>query len=153
MLAGRKTYALIASVVVAALGAASVATLPDSRRVRPAKSTPPSVPYAPTAGGANWQAIQAAASLRKDALQPNLTPFHRSFAAYMGLSALARLHHTLRGQCAVAVSYLYNNLLDLHDAYAGEDWTALRQAVATEPSLTVCAPRQKPQRARVQYVE
>lgn len=153
MLAGRKKYALIAAVVVAGLGAASVATLPDSRHARPAKRTPTSAPYAPTAGGADWQAIQAAASLRKDALQPHLTPFHRSFAAYMGLSTLLRLHHTLRGRCAVAVSYLYNNLLDLHDAYTGEDWTALRQAVATEPSLAVCAPRQGPPRARVRYVE
>jgi hypothetical protein len=153
VLAGRKTFALIAAVVVAGLGAASVAFLPDSRVARPAKPTPPSAPYAPTAGGASWQSIQAAASLRTDALRPNLTPFHRSFAAYMGLSTLLRLHHTLRGRCAVAVSYLYNNLLDLHDAYTGEDWSALRQAVATEPSLTVCAPRVRSQRPRVRYVE
>jgi hypothetical protein len=153
VLAGRKAYALIATVVVAGLGAASVETLPgQSHKGRPYR-TPPPVPYAPTGGGPSWQAIRAAASLRKDALRPNLTPFHRSFAAYMGLSTLMRLHQGLRGRCAAAVSYLYNNLLDLHDAYTGEDWTPLRQAIATEPSLQACAPRRSRPRVHVQYVE
>ena len=66
----------------------------------------------------------------------------------MGLSALVQLHHSLHGRCAIAVSYLYDNLLDLHDAYAAEDWEPLRHAVASEPSLTVCAPRKPRVRAR-----
>ena len=65
----------------------------------------------------------------------------------MGLSALVQLHHSLRRRCAIAVRYLYDNLLDLHDAYTGEDWTPLRRAVATEPSLAVCAPP----KTRVRY--
>jgi hypothetical protein len=102
---------------------------------------------------ANWDLIQAAASLRHNALAGHRTAFHRAFAAYMGLNALLQIRHSLRGRCATAVSYLYDNLLDLHDAYTGEDWTALRQAVAREPSLEVCAPRRTTARAHVRYVE
>jgi hypothetical protein len=46
------------------------------------------------------------------------------------------LHRLLPGRCTVAVSYLYDNLLDLYHAYDGEDWGPLRRAVATEPSAS-----------------
>lgn len=145
MLAGRKKYALVAAVVVAGAAGTSIAISAGGRGgptpVLEARQSDPQP--------ANWDLIQTAASLRQNALGLHRTAFHRSFAAYMGLSALLQIRHRLRGPCATAVSYLYDNLLDLHDAYTGEDWTALRQAVAREPSLHVCAPR-KP-RARVRY--
>jgi hypothetical protein len=152
VLAGRKRHALIVAVVVAVMGAASVAALPGPSHRRALQGSS-SVAQVRSSRGTDWQEIQGAASLRKDALQPNLTAFHRAFAAYMALSALIGLRNRLSGRCAVAVTYLYNNLLDLHDAYTGEDWTALRQAVATEPSLEACAPRPRAPREHVRYVE
>jgi hypothetical protein len=49
-----------------------------------------------------------------------------------------RGHPVLPGRCAVAVSYLYDNLLDLHNAYPGEDWQPLRHLTKTQPSLNTC---------------
>ena len=45
------------------------------------------------------------------------------------------------GRCLTAVTYLRNNLLDLENAYAGENFEPLRRAVAREPSIQACAPR------------
>jgi hypothetical protein len=59
----------------------------------------------------------------------------------MGLTALLNLHPVRPGLCATAVSYLYDNLLDLHDAYPGEDWRPLRRLIHTQPSLRACAPK------------
>lgn len=151
MRAGPAKYALIAAVVVAGVIAASIALGTDGRRQSIAHPTASLTLGAPRSPSASWDLIRAAAFLRNNALGPHRTTFHRAFAAYMGLSALIQIHHTLRGRCAVAVSYLYDNLLDLHDAYTGEDWTQLRQAVATQPSLQVCAPRRRS--ARLRYVE
>jgi hypothetical protein len=78
------------------------------------------------------------------ALAPGRTAFYRSFAAYMGLSGLMSLHPILPGRCATAVSYLYDNLLDLHDAYPGEDWRPLRRLIRKQPPLGVCAPKTIP---------
>jgi hypothetical protein len=150
VLAGRKTYALIAAVVVAGAGGASIALRTTSHRAPSLHPTPVLTVRPPSSGANNWDLIRAAASLRQNALAPKRTTFHRAFAAYMGLSALMQIHERLAGRCAIAVSYLYDNLLDLHDAYSGEDWAPLRQAVAGEPSLAVCAPRKG--RVRVRYV-
>lgn len=88
----------------------------------------------------DWTTIQGAARLRDLALRPGRTAYYRAFAAYMGLSGLVRLRPIQPGRCATAVSYLYDNLLDLHHAYPGEDWRPLRRAVAAQPSLRACAP-------------
>ena len=48
---------------------------------------------------------------------------------HLGLGGLMSLHPILPGGCATAVSYLYDNLLDLHDAYPGEDWRPLRRLI------------------------
>lgn len=149
MPAGLKKYALTAALVVAGLAGTAIAlSAPGNPRRAPVPEARHSM-HPP----ANWDLIEAAASLRENALARHRTALHRSFAAYMGLSALLQIRHTLRGRCATAVSYLYDNLLDLHDAYTGEDWTVLRQAVAREPSLEVCAPRRAPKRAQLRYVE
>ena len=78
------------------------------------------------------------------ALAPGRTALYRSFAAYMGLSGLMSLHPILPGRCATAVSYLYDNLLDLHDAYPGEDWRPLRRLIRKQPPLSACAPKTIP---------
>jgi hypothetical protein len=91
---------------------------------------------------ADWQKIQAAAHLRRLALQRHRSAHYRAFAAFLGLSELVTIHPLAPGRCATAVIYLYDNLLDLHDAYEGENWNPLRRLVAKEPSIRACAPRQ-----------
>ena len=100
----------------------------------------------------DWGTVNTAAGLRRIALAPHRTAYYRQFAAYMGLSGLMQLDPVRPGRCSVAVSYLYDNFLDLYHAYPGEDWTALRRDVTTEPSLSACAPRPAARRVRVQYV-
>jgi hypothetical protein len=90
---------------------------------------------------ADWQKIQAAAHLRDLALEPHRSAHFRSFSAFLGLSELVTIHPLAPGPCATAVVYLYNNLLDLHNAEPGENWNPLRRAVAKEPSIRACAPR------------
>lgn len=96
-----------------------------------------------------WAAVRAAARLRAMALAPGRTAAYRSFAARMGLEELLSLHRTRPGRCADAVLYLYNNLLDLHDALPGEDWRPLRHLVRRQPSLNLCEPKPG---LRVKYI-
>ena len=77
------------------------------------------------------------------ALAPHRTARFRAFAAYLGLTELVSIHPLKPGRCATAVTYLYNNLLDLENAYPGENWNPLRRAVANEPSTHACAPRRQ----------
>ncbi|MGZ4185627.1 MAG: hypothetical protein ACXVUE_05585 [Solirubrobacteraceae bacterium] len=90
---------------------------------------------------ADWQKIQAAARLRKMALARHRTVRFRTFAATLGLGLLASIHPLAPGRCLTAVIDLHNNLLDLENAFPGENWNPLRRAVAKEPSLSVCAPK------------
>lgn len=92
-------------------------------------------------GARDWEAIEQAARLRRMALAPHRTAAYRSFAAYMALTGLIELRPLRRGRCTLAVSYLYDNLLDLRQAQPGENWRPLRRFVAREPALSACAPR------------
>jgi hypothetical protein len=89
----------------------------------------------------DWEKIKTAASLRRMALAAHRTAHFRAFAAYLGLSELVSIRRLAPGRCATAVTYLYNNLLDLENAHPGENWTPLRRVVAKEPSIHACAPR------------
>ncbi len=89
----------------------------------------------------DWEKIKTASGLRRMALGAHRTAHFRAFAAYLGLSELVSIRPLAPGRCATAVTYLYNNLLDLEDAYPGENWTPLRRVVAKEPSIQACAPR------------
>ena len=93
---------------------------------------------------ADWETVQNVIRLRTMALAQGRTALYRSFAAYMGLTALLGLHPVRPGRCATAVLYLYDNLLDLHDAYPGEDWRPLRRLIRKQPPLSVCAPKTTP---------
>jgi hypothetical protein len=95
---------------------------------------------------ADWERIRAAAGLRRIALEPHRSAHFRAFAAFLGLSELVTIHPLGAGRCATAVVYLYDNLLDLQDAYPGENWNPLRRLVAKEPSIRACAP---PDRRRI----
>jgi hypothetical protein len=138
----RLTAAAIAAVLMAGSGTATarggsepahpgaghgvVASPRPGRRTRPDR--------------ADWQKIQAAAHLRRTALGRHRSAHFRAFAAFLGLSELVTIHPLGAGRCATAVTYLYDNLLDLHDAYQGENWNPLRRAVAKEPPVRACAP-------------
>jgi hypothetical protein len=87
---------------------------------------------------ADWEKIKAAARLRRLALARHRTAHFRAFAAYLGLGELVSIRPLASGRCATAVTYLYNNLLDLENAYPGENWTPLRRLVTKEPSLRAC---------------
>jgi hypothetical protein len=100
--------------------------------------TPNARPTQP--GSADWERIRTAAGLRRIALQPHKSAHFRSFTASLGLHQLLGIQPLGPGRCATAVVYLYDNLLDLNDAYEGENWSPLRRAVAKEPSINACAP-------------
>jgi hypothetical protein len=91
----------------------------------------------------DWNKIKTAARLRNMALAPHRTARFRSFTATLGLGQLSSIHPLAPGRCLTAVTYLYDNLLDLENAFPGEDWGPLRRAVAKEPSIHACAPRPK----------
>ncbi|MGZ6690374.1 MAG: hypothetical protein ACXVHQ_23190 [Solirubrobacteraceae bacterium] len=132
----------IAAVLIASSAAAAVS----------GASTPPRPalgPHTPTGSAArssrpgrtDWQKIEAAARLRRTALARHRTARFRALAASLGLRQLLFIHPLAPGRCATAVTYLYDNLLDLENAYPGENWNPLRRAVAKEPSIHACAPR------------
>jgi hypothetical protein len=91
----------------------------------------------------DWNKIKTAAHLRNMALAPHRTARFRSFTATLGLGQLSSIHPLAPGRCLTAVTYLYDNLLDLENAFPGENWGPLRRAVAKEPSIHACAPRPK----------
>ena len=89
---------------------------------------------------ADWEKIKVAARARRIGLARHRTAHFRAIAGYLGLSELVAIHPLAPGRCATAVVYLYNNLLDLENAYPGENWAPLRRLVAKEPSIRACAP-------------
>jgi hypothetical protein len=106
--------------------------------VSPRPALPPhastaSFARSPRPDRADREKIQTAARLRSTALAPHRTARFRAFAAELGLRVLVSIHPLRPGRCATAVIYLYNNLLDLENAYPGENWKPLRRAVAEEP--------------------
>ncbi|HET7046993.1 MAG TPA: hypothetical protein VFI54_01885 [Solirubrobacteraceae bacterium] len=128
---------LIGSWATAAVSGASASPRPALRPHTPTGSLArPSRP-----NRADWEKIETAARLRRTALARHRTAHFRAFAASLGLSELVSIHPLAPGRCATAVTYLYDNLLDLENAYPGENWNPLRRAVAKEPSIHACAPR------------
>ncbi|MFL5862781.1 MAG: hypothetical protein ACJ780_18710 [Solirubrobacteraceae bacterium] len=113
----------------------------SSRPARPPHTSSASAARSSRPNRADWEKIKNAARLRTMALAPHRTARFRAFAAYLGLKELVSIHPLAPGRCATAVIYLYNNLLDLDNAFPGENWTPLRRAVAKEPSIEACAPR------------
>ncbi len=146
----RRLIATAAAVVVlAGLGAAAAHARSGPPHDRPVGGsitwTQPGRPSRPDK--ADWQRIRAAAHARHLALEPHRTAHYRSYAAFLGVSELVTIHPLGPGACATAVNFLYDNLLDLQNAYDGENWNPLRRLVAKGPSIRTCAPR-KPDRSR-----
>jgi hypothetical protein len=136
------TATAIAAVLIASSATAAVRGVSASPRpaLPPHASTGSAAPSS-RPDRADWEKIQTAARLRNLALKPHRTAHFRAFAASLGLSELVSILPLRPGRCATAVTYLYNNLLDLDNAHPGENWTPLRRAVAKEPSTHACAPR------------
>ena len=128
---------LIASSATAAVSGASATPRPALRPHTPTAS----VARSSRPNRADWEKIETAARLRRTALARHRTAHFRAFAASLGLTQLVSIHPLAPGRCATAVTYLYDNLLDLENAYPGENWNPLRRAVAKEPSIHACAPR------------
>jgi hypothetical protein len=120
--------------------AISRGTKTTSKRITPATPTAYSARSSSRLDADGWQTVQQVLRLRTMALAARRTSMYRSYAAYMGLQGLMGLRPVRRGRCAVAVLYLYNNLLDLFHAYPGEDWQPLRLLIPKQPSLRACAP-------------
>ena len=135
------TATAIAAIVIGSPATAAVSDVSGSSRpARPHTSTG-SAARSSRPNRADWEKLKNAARLRTMALAPHRTARFRAFAADLGLSELVTIHPLAPGRCATAVTYLYNNLLDLENAYPGENWTPLRRAVAKELSIAACAPR------------
>src|ERR1700749_2227177 len=83
-----------------------------------ASAHPPSRP-----NKADWNTIQTAAHLRKMALARHRTARFRSFTASLGLGQLASIHPLAPGRCRNAVTDLFNNLLDLENAFPARTGT------------------------------
>jgi hypothetical protein len=137
---------LTATAIAAVLIGISATTAVSSASASPRPALPPHASTASAARStrpdrADREKIQTAARLRAAALAPHRTARFRAFAAYLGLTELVSIHPLGPGRCATAVTYLYNNLLDLENAYPGENWNPLRRAVAKQPSIHACAPR------------
>ncbi len=134
----------LTAVTVTILIVAPTGTSGPTTRSQPPRHTAAQAPRPSRLDAADWATVQNVVRLRTMALAPRHTALYRSFAAYMGLTALLNLHPVQPGRCATAVSYLYDNLLDLHDAYPGEGRRPLRRLIRTQPSLSVCAPKATP---------
>jgi hypothetical protein len=138
---GLTTVAVIATAAVAIVTLARTGASATTTHAQPSRNASAHIIRTSRLDAMGWETVRNAIHLRAMALTPGRTAYYRVFAAYMALSGLIRLHPVLPGRCATAVSYLYDNLLDLHDAYPGEDWQPLRRLIAKQPSLDVCAPR------------
>ncbi len=136
------TASLIAAVLLSNLTVAAVGRMSASRPPRPERSAG-STALSSRPDRTDWEKIKNAAHLRTLALAPHRTVHFRTFAAFLGLSELASVHPLAPGRCLTAVIYLHNNLLDLENAYPGENWNPLRRAVEKEPSIQACAPRRE----------
>ncbi|MBV9942531.1 MAG: hypothetical protein JO262_10420 [Solirubrobacterales bacterium] len=137
MLRRTLTAAAIAAVLAGSVGVAA----PIRARGSPRNASPRSAARSPVPDRMDWEKIQTAAALRHMALAPHRTARFRAFAAQLGLRELVSIHPLAPGRCLTAVRDLYNNLLDLENAFPGENWGPLRRAVAREPSIRACAAR------------
>jgi hypothetical protein len=135
------TATAIAAVLIASSATAAVSGASATRPALRPHTPTPSAARSSRPNRADWEKIETAARLRRTALARHRTAHFRAFAASLGLSELVSIHPLAPGRCATAVTYLYDNLLDLANAYPGENWNPLRRAVAKQPSIHACAPR------------
>lgn len=84
---------------------------------------------------ADYNTIATAVRVRDHALR--LKPWNqKAYAAELGMRTLLTLEHKLRpGNCATFVAHVYSELMDLSQAYAGEDWRPMFVVVAHDSGV------------------
>jgi cellulase/cellobiase CelA1 len=99
---------------------------------------------------ANYTTIVIAAKVRNQAL--HLRPWNeKAYAAQLALRTLMTLAGTMRaGKCADFVNHIFDELMDLSQAYRGEKWKPMFVVVAHDPSVAsqCAAPRAFDRRPR-----
>src|SRR6478752_684712 len=108
---------LIGSTATVAVGGVSGSSHP----ARPPRTPTGAAARSSRPNKAEWEKIKTAARLRSTALAPHRTAHFRSFAAFLGLNELVTIHPLAPGRCRTAVIDLYDNLLDLENAYPGDN--------------------------------
>jgi hypothetical protein len=100
----------------------------------PVQFSPRPAALSPWPSAADYGTIRGAVLVRDDALfhEPNWR--RKSFGATLALGTLTTVR-IAAGPCAAFVTQLYGNLLDLKDAYQGEDWRPLVRLVRRQPTL------------------
>ncbi len=91
---------------------------------------------------ANYNTIVVASNVRDQALHLRAWD-QKAYAAELGLDTLVTLEHTMfPGRCASFVAHLYAELMDLHDAYPGENWHPMLVVVSRDPTVaSQCRPK------------
>jgi hypothetical protein len=87
--------------------------------------------------------IKVAVRVRDRALFQKTDWRTKSLAAALALRTLLTVRMA-PGRCATFVTLLYGNLLDLHEAYPGEDWRPLIRLVRRQPTLRGSCSRRAP---------
>jgi hypothetical protein len=156
-----KRFSVFAACVAVTAGASVASAHPAARpaprhNVAAARQTPSLWPDL-----ANYRAIVIAVKVRDQAL--HLRAWNqKSYAAQLALETLATLAGTmLPGKCASFVAHIYDELADLSEAYAGENWQPLVEVVAHDPTArSQCSapraahigPKPKPGRTRTSTI-
>ena len=121
----------------ASLGASSSTTTPGAGQTLSSNKAPPT----PWPSTADYVTIRVAVAVRDRALFERTDWRTKSLSASLALRTLLTVRMA-PGSCASFVTFLYGNLLDLHEAYPGEDWRPLIRLVRRHPTLeSSCAQR------------
>jgi hypothetical protein len=127
----------------ASLGAPSSTTTPGAGPTVSSTNPPPT----PWPSAADYVTIKIAVNVRDRALFQRTDWRTKSLSASLALRTLLTVRMA-PGRCAAFVTFLYGNLLDLHEAYPGEDWRPLIRLVRRHPTLkTSCAQRSEQSQA------
>jgi hypothetical protein len=124
----------------ASLGASPSTTTTGAGSAPSTTRTPPTPPT-PWPSDADYMTIKVAVGVRDRALFERTDWRTKSLSASLALRRLLTVRMA-PGQCAAFVTFLYGNLLDLHEAYPGEDWRPLIRLVRRHATLkSSCAQR------------
>lgn len=114
----------------ASAGASSSTTTPGAGQALSSAKAPPT----PWPSAADYMTIKVAVGVRDRALFQATDWRTKSLSASLALRTLMTVRMA-PGRCAAFVTFLYGNLLDLHEAYPGEDWRPLIRLVRRHPTL------------------
>jgi hypothetical protein len=125
-----RLFAVPAVALAAGCGGGAVGGGPGTASTVAARAAP----LTPWPTEADYATIRTAAAIRDHALFHDADWRTKSLSAGLAIRTLLTVR-IAPGSCATYVGQLYGNLLDLHDAYPGEDWRPLIRLVRRQPSL------------------